>query len=263
MREPGDLDKLQGRWAITALEVDGRPVPAAMIAGARIEIQGDRFTSTGMGADYTGSLELNEAASPRELTILFASGPENGNTNLGIYEFVRDGWKLCLATRGTTRPSSFATTPGSGFALETLSRDGKGRTTAKAPKSSKGERATPPDSASTEFEGEWKLVSAVMDGVPMEQSMVQWVKRITRGNHTTVYAGPQVMLAVDFTYDRTQNPNSIDYRNTAGSNKGKTQLGIYAFEGDLLTFHVAAPGAPRPSNFEPGKKGTLTVWKRA
>jgi len=52
----------------------------------------------------------------------FAAGPEMGNTNLCIYELDGDIWKICIATRGSVRPSSFASTPGSGFAFETLTR---------------------------------------------------------------------------------------------------------------------------------------------
>ena len=104
-----------------------------------------------------------------------------------------------------------------------------------------------------------------MNGKPMEKSHVKWVKRVTQGNQTTVYAGPQVMLKVDFTSDASQSPKAIDYLNTAGSNKGKTQAGIYEFEGDLLKFCVAAPGATRPTQFQsaPGDDHTLTLWKRA
>jgi len=39
-----------------------------------------------------------------------------------------------------------------------------------------------------------------MDGKPMEESMAKWVKRITSGNQTTVMAGPQMMLKVEFTF---------------------------------------------------------------
>ena len=117
-----DLDLLQGTWTVTALESDGQKMPAAMLADARIAIKGSRFTSTGMGAVYKGTLELDEAASPRQLTMKFDDGPEKGNSNPCIYQLDGNNWKLCLATRGAVRPSSFATTPGSGFALETLTR---------------------------------------------------------------------------------------------------------------------------------------------
>jgi len=252
-----DLELLQGLWNVTALEVEGQTMPAAMLANATIVIKGTRFTSNGMGAVYEGILKLDAASTPRQLDMEFDAGPEKGNTNLGIYELKRDKWTICLATRGTVRPAAFASLPGSGFALESLTR-GKARV-------QKMEAPVKTDSApATEFEGEWQMISGTMNGEPMSQSDVQWVKRVTHGNQTTVYAGPQVMMAMQFTSDASKKPGNIDYFNTAGSNKGKNQEGIYEFEGDLLKVCVSAPGSPRPAQFEsaPGDRRTLTTWKR-
>src|ERR1039457_1552296 len=88
MRE--DLDLLQGSWTVTALEVDGQEMPAAMLANARIAIEGDRFTSTGMEAVYRGKIELDASTSPRRIDMKFDAGPEKGNTNPGIYELDGD-----------------------------------------------------------------------------------------------------------------------------------------------------------------------------
>ena len=109
------------------------------------------------------------------------------------------------------------------------------------------------------------MVSGIMDGRAMEQSVVKWVRRVTRGNQTTVLAGPQVMMQMEFTNDSSKSPKTIDYVNTAGANKGKSQSGIYEFESDRLKICVAAPDAARPKQFLsiPGDGGTLTVWKRA
>jgi uncharacterized protein (TIGR03067 family) len=260
---PADLELLQGSWTVTTLEVDGQPLPASMLTNARIVIDGDRFTSTGMGAVYQGKLELPASKKTRHLNMRFDAGPEKRNTNLGIYKLSGDIWTICLATRGTVRPSRFATAPGSGFALETLTR-GKAPEATNAKKRASKKVAPASSAPPTEFEGEWPLVSAVMNGKPMQQSDVQWVKRVTQGNRTTVYAGPQVMLQVEFTANSSTSPKAIDYLNLAGSNKGKTQLGIYEFEGDLLKFCIAAPGTPRPTQFQstPSDRGTLTVWKK-
>ncbi len=122
---PTDLELLQGSWTVTTLEVDGQPLPASMLTNARIVIDGDRFTSTGMGAVYEGTLELVPTANPPQLNMTFDAGPEKGNVNRGIYRLDGDTWKICLATRGDVRPSSFASTGGSGFALETLARSVK------------------------------------------------------------------------------------------------------------------------------------------
>jgi uncharacterized protein (TIGR03067 family) len=258
---PGDLDSLQGSWTVTALEVDGQSMPESMLANARILVKGNRFTSIGMGAQYEGTLTLDPTTAPRRLDMKFDVGPEKGNTNLGIYELKGNRWKLCLATRGPVRPTSFATRAGSGFAFETLTR-GK---VAKVKKPSEPRLAASEQSLpATEFEGEWQMVSAVMNGQPMSNSDVQWVKRVTRGNQTTVYAGPQVMTAMQFTHDASSSPMTIDYVNTAGANKGKKQQGIYTIDGDLLKVCVSAPGAARPKEFDskPGDGRTFTVWKR-
>lgn len=78
------------------------------------------------------------------------------------------------------------------------------------------------------------MISGIMDGHPMDKSVVKWIKRVTHGSQT-------------------------------GPNQGKTQYGIYEFEGEVLKICISAPGAARPTQFQsaPGDSGTLTVWKRA
>jgi uncharacterized protein (TIGR03067 family) len=265
---PNDIDLLQGAWAVSALEVDGRPMPENMISDARVVVEGDRFTSKGMGSIYAGTLKLDSAAKPRSIDMIFDVGPEAGNINRGIYELKGSAWKICIATRGDARPAAFATGPGSGFALETLRRStGKpAKLKAKAAAASSLTASAPTDTGvpATEFDGEWRMVSGVMNGGAVEESLLQWVKRVNRGNTSTVLAGPQTMLKVEFTTDTSQSPHAIDYVNLAGPNKGKKQLGIYAFDGDLMKICVAAPEDERPSEFlsAPGDKRAFTVWKK-
>jgi uncharacterized protein (TIGR03067 family) len=261
-----DLDLIQGTWAVAELQMEGQTISGGMLANARVEITGNRFSSLGMGTVYEGTVILDDSANPHHLNMKFDAGPEKGNTNLGIYELNGDTWKICLSTRGEVRPTEFSAPAGSGFVFELLNRSEAA--------SSKKDKAPSPIAAVararegaslvTDFEGEWQMVSAVMDGAPMESSAVEWVKRITRGNQTTVYAGPQVMMKMEFTTDTSKAPKTIDYVNTAGMNKGKSQQGIYEFEGELLKICVAAPGKPRPTQFQSdrGDVRTLTVWKR-
>jgi uncharacterized protein (TIGR03067 family) len=252
---PTDLDLLHGTWTVGELEVDGQS--ASVPPDARVVIKGSRFSSLGMGAVYEGTLELDASAKPARIDMKFDKGPEKGNTNLGIYQLDGDSWKLCLATRGTVRPATFASAPGSGIAVETLVRGGK------VPKARKV-KIPAPSGPATPFEGEWPMLSGVMDGKAMDASAVQWVKRVTRGNQTTVVAGPQTMMQVEFTFDSSTSPCSIDYLNLYGPNKGKRQQGIYRIEGDVLTVCVAPPGAARPGEFVSvaGDGRTLTAWKR-
>jgi len=266
MNKATDLDLLQGEWRITAMEMDGNAAPADMLAGSSIVIRGSRFSSRGTGAEYEGEVVLDPSATPHRLDMKFDSGPEKGNVNLGIYEIDGDTWRLCLATRGGDRPAKFATAVGSGFALETLTRGTKPAPPKKSKKSTSSAAAgSARDPRPTEFEGEWQMLSGTMDGQPMDESAVKWVKRITQGSLTTIKAGPQVMLQFEFTFDSAQSLKQIDYLNILGQHKGKAQQGIYEFDGGVLRICVAAPGDSRPRQFEStkGDRRTLTTWKRA
>jgi uncharacterized protein (TIGR03067 family) len=177
---------------------------------------------------------------------------------------------LCLATRGATRPKTFATKPATGIALETLVRDGEA---AEAPQMSKAPSvstkrailASPVESGPpTAIEGEWEMVSAVFNGKPMAADMVKWCKRITRGNLTTIVAGPQTMLKATFVLKPGKTHAAIEYMNLHGASKGKAQAGIYELKGDLLQFNMSEPGTPAPSEFssKPGDGRSYTAWKR-
>lgn len=258
-----DVESLQGTWTISRLEMDGRTMPDSMVSGARVEVAGNRFTSIGMGAEYSGILELDPSKKPPQFDLKFDRGPEKGNVNRGIYQLEVDSWTICLNTTGGARPKAFKSPPGSGIAVEVLVR---GATQPEAKTVDDASTLPPAGTASaSELEGEWAMLSGVMDGNPMEESLLKWVKRVTHGNVTSVLAGPQVMLKAEFTHDPYATPKTIDYLNLAGSNKGKAQLGIYEMDGRILRIYMAAPGLPRPTAFDPspGKGTTYTTWKRA
>lgn len=271
---PTDLDRLQGGWDVATLEADGRTMPAAALTGARIVIKGRRFTSIAMGETYTGTIEIDQKKKPKTLDLLFTAGPEKGNRNLGIYRLDGAVWTMCLATRGATRPRTFKTRAGSGFALETLERDGAGRKTARknsapvrAPKesakASAAERAATA-APTTALEGDWAMVSGVLNRKALAANMVEWCTRTTRGGLTTVMAGPQTMVKASFTVDASKRPHAIDYVNLAGSSAGKPQAGIFEFVGGILRICMAAPEKPRPTDYssKPGDGRSFTTWKK-
>jgi uncharacterized protein (TIGR03067 family) len=255
-----DLDLLQGTWSVTSLEMDGTAVPG--IGNSRLVVKGNRFKSTGMGAIYEGTLVIDSSVTPRQLDMKFDAGPEKGNTNYGIYQLGGDNWKICVNTLGGARPESFETASASGCALETLVR---GEIPAPKKTHTTKEALKPTARPATELEGEWKMVSGILDGRVLDASMVRWVKRINEGNMTTVTAGPQTMLKAEFTVSGSGSLKTIDYVHLAGANKGKIQLGIYTLDGKELRIFMAAAGAARPVAF-PSSAGwgeTLTVWTRS
>ena len=269
---PTDLDKLQGTWTVTSLEADGQKLPATVFNGAKIVIKGTKFKSIGMGATYEGSVELDSSTKPKAFDLLFTAGHARGHRNLGIYKLNGDKWTICLTTRGDERPRKFATAAGTGFTLETLERGAvvgkmmkrKSRRASALSNSMAATHDTAVTGLPTDLEGEWAMVSAVFNGVAMDQSMVKWCRRITRGNVTRVVAGPQVFLNASFTLDDSKQPHTIDYINLDGATKGKSQAGIFELNHHELKICISAPGQPRPADFssKPGDERSYTTWRR-
>jgi uncharacterized protein (TIGR03067 family) len=247
-----DIQSLQGTWEIVALEVDGAAVPESGFAGSRIVVKGKTFTTISMGATYGGTLAIDATKRPKTLDLSFRTGPEKGNRSLAIFELDGDLWKLCLTITGKTRPEAFATQRGSGHAYEVL------------------KRATGPSAREALQEelarlgGEWTLVSGMRDGQALPEDFVKVGRRLVEGNETTVSFGGQVYLKAAFALGITTQPKTIDYIVTAGEGRGETQLGVYALDGDTVTYRLAAPGQPRPKSLALASSagGVVTVWKR-
>jgi uncharacterized protein (TIGR03067 family) len=255
-----DIEGLQGVWNVVSLEVDGQAFPASATGGARITIHGDHFVSTGMGATYEGTMEVDASKTPKTINMKFTAGPEQGNTNYGIYEVDQYAWRMCLATRGTERPKKFASKPGTGIALEILARD-----TGAAVQSAQGLNLENVHfEPVAELAGEWSMVSGILNGEPLEKMMVNSGRRVVEGSEMTVLFGSQIYAKAKFTVDRSKTPMAIDYYNTQGANQGKMQRGIYELNGKTLRFCFAAAGQERPSDFTStaGDGRTFTVWTR-
>jgi uncharacterized protein (TIGR03067 family) len=245
-----DLDALQGTWSVATLELDGVTM-GAIPPGASVTLKGTTFNTSNMGADYKGEMTLDAAAKPKSFDLKFTTGPEKGNTALGIYELEGGQWKMCLTTRGGKRPAKFATKAGSGHALQTLVR------AAKAAK----KVAAPEGDAAPELDGEYTVTQLVMDGQALADAMLSWGRRMVKDGEVKVMMGPQTVLHARFAVDRSHSPMWMNYVHVNG---GATQLGIYKVEGGTLTTCMAKAGAPRPAKFESpkGSGNTLGVWKR-
>jgi uncharacterized protein (TIGR03067 family) len=251
---PTDLERLQGTWSITALEIDGQQMPST---GSRIVINGERFTTIAMGAEYGGSIELDTAAKPKRFDLIFTEGPHRDDRSLGIYELDGDTWKICLGLTGKTRPRKFATTAGSGHALETLKRGPSDEETPEEPAGAAVDRID-------DLSGEWQMVSCIRDGYTLERILVNSGRRVGKGDQTTTMFGKQVFMKARYALDSSAAPKCIDYFITAGDGKGQTQLGIYEMDGELLRICYTAPGQPRPTDFTAanGDGKTVTAWKK-
>jgi uncharacterized protein (TIGR03067 family) len=271
---------LQGTWNIVALEVDGSKMADGMIGGSQITLKGKRFSSVSMGASHGGTFTVDETSTPHRLDVTFTEGPHAGQQSLGIFKLQDDTWTLCIGMAGAKRPRGFKTTPGSGHALETLTRSA-----AQAPKAAKAATkdkkrsafvATAPASkgriaardlspALAEHQGEWVLVSLDQNGKPtVEPAHVSFGRRVVHGSEMAVTMNGMVMLKVTFTVAPSTTPRSVDYTLLAGANKGKQQRGIYELKGDTARFCMSAPDGERPREFvtHVGDGRTLSVWRK-
>jgi len=237
-----DLAKLQGAWTLAGLHMDGRDLPA----GGGIKIEGDCFKTAGMGAEYSGRVEIDDAKKPARFDLVFTDRPEAGNRNFGIYRLNGDSWTLCLNTTGKSRPRAFAARAGSGNALEVFIR---GAAVVDKPAAPTGEG---------ELVGEWEMLAAYQSGQALDAAMVKTARRFTSSTETTTFFGDRVFLKASYTTDTSPNPKTIDLVLASA----KTQLGIYEVQGDVMKICFTAPGEPRPTHFDSSGPRTYAIWKR-
>ena len=240
-----DLEKLQGTWQVIAFAMDGQSIPPG---SARIVIEGNNFTSLSMGAQYEGTMVVDSTSTPKTFDVKFHKGPHTGETSLGIYELDGDTWRICIGLAGVKRPTRFAAEPGTGHALETLTRGVAGA--APPPAEAAGEPVA-------ELEGEWFMLACFQDGKPMDGKICAGARRVFHGDQTTMFVFDQVYMRSRFVVNLAAAPSAIDYLDTS-------QLGIYAVDGERLRTSFAAARQPRPGDFTAtvGDGRTVSEWSR-
>lgn len=119
-------------------------------------------------------------------------------------------------------------------------------------------------SQSTDWEGEWAMTAGILNGSAMAEHLVAWCQRVTRGDVTSVAAGPRVILRARFALDASKKPHAVDYVNLEGANRRKSQRGIFELKGDQLRVCMAPPGKLRPRDFSSkvGDGRSYTTWRR-
>jgi uncharacterized protein (TIGR03067 family) len=273
-RHVDQLRALEGTWSFAHLEVDGNTIPAGGLSASRILIDGDRFRTESPEATYEGVFNINVEAQPHEIDIEFVEGPEAGNRNFGIFRLDSDQLDICLDMNGKARPTDFRSSPGSGHAYEKLNRTSTDRptnvaggTAAERPQSKSIE-----DSAGFEFvdsptlarlQGEWSAVKIVRDGQELPSMMLHTGRRSANKNEIKISFGGQTMIHALVRLDESTDPIHIDYYNLDRANKGTVQFGLLQWLGDEACFCMAAPGTPRPTDFNcPARSGrTVSQWR--
>jgi uncharacterized protein (TIGR03067 family) len=120
-----DLAKFQGSWRFISVITNGASAPQAELKGSTITNDGNAFTfkdqnSKDPQSSGAGTFRINATKDPRQLDITFGTGPDKGQTLLGIYRFEGDRVRVCLGVPGKPRPTKFEAPAGSGLVLEVL-----------------------------------------------------------------------------------------------------------------------------------------------
>ena len=268
------LRSMEGTWAFRSLEVDGQAMPSAMLTSSNLLLDGDRFRMESPEATYEGVFTIDVEKEPHRIDIDFIEGPESGNRCEGLFQLDGDQLTICLGLAGAARPERFATTPGSGHALEVLTRAEHARPagvdggTPSAPTPKPDPAVDPGEFTLTptieKLQGEWVPLELVTSGTPLQASYLPFGSRTHTGVETKVVFGGQTMLHAKFRFNEAAKPLEVDYLNLAGKAKGSISFGLFRWNGDEAVFCIGAPGKPRPSDFscEAGSGRTLSRWKR-
>jgi uncharacterized protein (TIGR03067 family) len=117
-----ELDKFRGTWQFVSLEVEGMKVPEEQTKGAKLMLDGDKFTYTAPEGNAKGTFKIDVTKKPKTIDITFTEGPNKGEKLLGIYELTTDTYKVCIGMPGKDRPQDFVSKQGSGHVLEVLKK---------------------------------------------------------------------------------------------------------------------------------------------
>jgi uncharacterized protein (TIGR03067 family) len=225
-----DKAKLQGPWYTVDQKIEGL---FSISFGERpsLDFKGDTLYGFGQ---RMGRYRIDASRSPKTIDFIIEAGPTAGTTELGIYRFEGESLIICEAYGGAPRPDDFAVPKGSKRRLTIYERAPRPRD----PRSA-GDRS--------HLQGDW---FAEDEG-----------DKLTFDGNTLFRRGQSKGR---YTNDASRDPKTIDFI----YDSGKSELGIYKFEGGLankvVVLCVAQSGAPRPTDFTvpEGSKRKLTIWKQ-
>jgi uncharacterized protein (TIGR03067 family) len=116
----GDLDKLQGKWTIAALEVNGMNVAPENLEGTVLTIEDDSYVVKLKDQTIACRITLDPAKDPKEIDMYFLDGANKDKTQKGIYKIGSDTFQMARGLfPDQERPREFATWPDTNYFVVT------------------------------------------------------------------------------------------------------------------------------------------------
>ena len=100
-----DFDKIQGEWSLVTLHIEGKPAPEDRVKASKMTFKGNEASHVGQnGKLEKGTFKLDASKTPKAIDISPSSGPQKGETLLGIYSIEGETLTICGAKLGDDRP---------------------------------------------------------------------------------------------------------------------------------------------------------------
>ena len=104
-QEKTDLDRLQGSWKTTKIEVEGKPPPREFVEKGKFVFKGNTVSIfQGDEVMEEATFVLDSGKKPPTIDLTATVGPGKGKITYGIYRLEGDTLTLCI---GDKRPSEF------------------------------------------------------------------------------------------------------------------------------------------------------------
>jgi uncharacterized protein (TIGR03067 family) len=233
-------DELQGGWSMVLLFVNGEETPAEQARSGELVVEDDVYRSKLGATAESSTIKIDATKRPKTIDFTYTSGFLKGKTIKGIYKMDGDDLTVCRGLNPETeRPAEFAAPTDSGLLLVVWKRS----------KTVGAARQKAIQDELKRFEATWKFVSIEVEGNPVPADEFRDDRLVLKGKQSTSTSQGKTVHGT-FKIDPAATPKTIDITITDGPGKDNTLKGIYKIDGDTQKICWAAPGQPRPTEFE-------------